>query len=146
MACRKDGNPFNTTIAPSKSPPSPRTVLGMSPSEVAVAPSVQDSSQNARSKKFWTSGKIVGSIAVAALLCLIIILLVVCCLKYLSRPKLKNATKTQETISLKVPEPKQIFGGSTSLSSNKTSNPKALGESCEQIIKGKYFHVGCITF
>lgn len=94
VKCRKDGNPFNSSIAPvppptsplapsppSTTPPSPYAFWGppsgrTPPGKRADGPSAQEKSNSGKAKNFFTTKRVVG-ISIGGVFVLIILVLVV---------------------------------------------------------------------
>ncbi|KAG9445192.1 hypothetical protein H6P81_016532 [Aristolochia fimbriata] len=101
---KRDGNPFNSSIAPSPSssppPPSPTTV-GAPSGE--TPPSKQDGTHADGAKKFWTTGKVVGAAIVGVALCAICVLSITFCVSCPRKSEDDKIIKRQDIDSYKPP-------------------------------------------
>ncbi|XP_068649883.1 protein STRUBBELIG-RECEPTOR FAMILY 3-like isoform X2 [Aristolochia californica] len=130
---KRDGNQFNTSIAPSPSssprlpPPSP-TADGASSGE--TPPSTQDGTHSVSAKRFWTTGKVVGGAIVGVALCAICVLSVTFCVSCPCKSEDDKITKRQEFDSYKAPMKKATYRDNT------THPPRiAKTESSNQVAK-----------
>ncbi|XP_068635140.1 protein STRUBBELIG-RECEPTOR FAMILY 3-like isoform X2 [Aristolochia californica] len=104
---KRDGNPFNTSIAPSpsSSPPPPSSTADSAPSG-ETPPPTQDGTHADGAKIFWTTGKIVGGAIVGVALCAICVLSVTFCVSCPCKPEEDKIAKRQEIDSYKAPTEK----------------------------------------
>lgn len=107
--CRKDGNPFNTTVLPSPplpSPPllpptSPRSegpTSGAAPGSKTYGPSAQDGFQHKKLKESQVK-KTTLIAATAMVLCLMVVLLIWSCWKYNRKVSMSEKISKTEKIS-----------------------------------------------
>lgn len=83
LPCRKDGNPFNTSIAPSSTPPQLSTPLskappvpGTMPANSSDGPSTQQSAPPGK-KKHLSTMRVIGYVLIAVVLFIVVVLMVI---------------------------------------------------------------------
>ncbi|XP_073108522.1 protein STRUBBELIG-RECEPTOR FAMILY 3 isoform X10 [Elaeis guineensis] len=89
---KKDGNPFNTSVAPSSMPPQPSSPLskappvpGTMPANSSDGPSAQQSAPPGK-KKHLSTMRVIGCVLIAVVLFIVVVLMVIFCMsKYQER-------------------------------------------------------------
>ncbi|XP_077220158.1 protein STRUBBELIG-RECEPTOR FAMILY 3-like isoform X3 [Tasmannia lanceolata] len=118
---KKDGNPFNMTIAPSPTPPlSSHPPLAHRPtSEGPPGPSIQDGHSPKGNKKSLSTTRIVGIVLVAVILIIICVISgLMFCARRERESKADRTTKRQEIAAYRGPKEKPKFNDSLTEPSN----------------------------